>query len=172
MDSSARLFLDYSARKLQQLSGRIEDCLGRLTDEQVWARGAESENAVGNLVLHLSGNLRQWIVAGVGGRPDIRQRDAEFGARGGLSAHALAGHLSGIVREAARVIETLGPDRLAQRLTVQGYNVTLLEAVYSAVEHFSGHTGQIIYATKLLTGEDLGYYSYLKTTAAHTDEMP
>ena len=84
----------------------------------------------------------------------------------------MAGHLSGIVREAARVIETLGPDRLALRLTVQGYNVTLLEAVYSAVEHFSGHTGQIIYATKLLTGEDLGYYSYLKTTAAHTDEMP
>src|ERR1700691_5757570 len=101
MDSCDRLFLDYSARKLRQLNSRIEDCLGRLTEEQIWARGAETENAVGNLVLHLSGNVRQWIVAGVGGRPDVRQRDAEFAARGGLAAHGLAEHLRGIVEEAA-----------------------------------------------------------------------
>ena len=113
MDSCDRLFLDYSARKLRQLTGRIEDCLGRLTEEQIWARGAETENAVGNLVLHLSGNVRQWIVAAVGGRPDIRQRDAEFGARGGLAASGLAGRLRGIVDEAAGAIETLAPDRLS-----------------------------------------------------------
>ena len=170
MDSCDRLFLDYSARKLRQLTGRIEDCLGRLTEEQIWARGAETENAVGNLVLHLSGNVRQWIVAAVGGRPDIRQRDAEFGARGGLAASGLAGRLRGIVDEAARAIETLAPDRLAEPLTVQGYHVTVLEAIYSAVEHFSGHTGQIVYATKLLTGEDLGYYNHLKT--AHAEQTP
>jgi len=170
MDSCDRLFLDYSARKLRQLAGRIEDCLGRLTEEQIWARGAETENAVGNLVLHLSGNVRQWIVAAVGGRPDIRQRDAEFGARGGLTASGLAGRLRGIVDEAAGAIETLAPDRLAERLTVQGYHVTVLEAIYSAVEHFSGHTGQIVYATKLLTGEDLGYYNHLKT--AHAERTP
>jgi uncharacterized damage-inducible protein DinB len=172
MDSCDRLFLDYSARKLRQLTGRIEDCLGRLTEEQIWARGAETENAVGNLVLHLSGNVRQWIVAAVGGRPDIRQRDAEFDARGGLAAAGLAGHLRGIVEEAAGVIETLAPPRLAEPLTVQGYHVTVLEAIYSAVEHFSGHTGQIIYATKLETGEDLGYHNYLKTTAPHTGRTP
>ena len=170
MDSCDRLFLDYSARKLRQLAGRIEDCLGRLTEEQIWARGAETENAVGNLVLHLNGNVRQWIVAAVGGRPDIRQRDAEFGARGGLTASGLAGRLRGIVDEAAGAIETLAPDRLAERLTVQGYHVTVLEAIYSAVEHFSGHTGQIVYATKLLTGEDLGYYNHLKT--AHAERTP
>ena len=170
MDSCDRLFLDYSARKLRQLTGRVEDCLGRLTEEQIWARGAETENAVGNLVLHLSGNVRQWIVAAVGGRPDIRQRDAEFGARGGLTASGLAGRLRGIVDEAAGAIETLAPDRLAERLTVQGYHVTVLEAIYSAVEHFSGHTGQIVYATKLLTGEDLGYYNHLKT--AHAERTP
>ena len=170
MDSCDRLFLDYSARKLRQLTGRIEDCLGRLTEEQIWARGSETENAVGNLVLHLSGNVRQWIVAAVGGRPDIRQRDAEFGARGGLAASGLAGRLRGIVDEAAGAIETLAPDRLAEPLTVQGYHVTVLEAIYSAVEHFSGHTGQIVYATKLLTGEDLGYYNHLKT--AHAEQTP
>ena len=172
MDSCDRLFLDYSARKVRQLSGRIEDCLGRLTQEQNWARGAESENAVGNLVLHLSGNVRQWIIAAVGGRPDNRQRDSEFAAQGGLAASGLAEHLSGIVAEAAVVIETLAPERLCEQLVVQGYNVTVLEAIYSVVEHFSGHTGQIIYATKLLTGEDLGYYRHLKTTAAHAERTP
>jgi uncharacterized damage-inducible protein DinB len=172
MDSCDRIFLDYSARKLRQLTGRIEDCLGRLTEEQIWARGAETENAVGNLVLHLSGNVRQWIVAGVGGRPDIRERDAEFGARGGLAAPALAGHLRAIVDEAAGLIETLAPDRLAEPLAVQDYHVTVFEAIYHVVEHFSGHTGQIIYATKLLTGEDLGYYKHLKTVAPHGLQTP
>jgi hypothetical protein len=172
MDSCDRLFLDYSVRKLRQLSGRIEDCLGRLTEEQIWTRGAESENAVGNLVLHLSGNVRQWIVAGVGGRPDTRQRDAEFAARGELAAASLREHLGGVVEEAARVIETLAPERLCEPLVVQGYNVTVLEAIYAVVEHFSGHTGQIIYATKLFTGKDLGYYKYLKSTEAHTKQTP
>lgn len=172
MDSCESLFLDYSARKLRQLNGRIDDCLGRLSEEQIWARGAENENAVGNLVLHLSGNVRQWIVSGVGGQPDIRQRDAEFAARGGLAASGLAEHLRGIVVEAANVVEMLAPDRLREPLVVQGYHVTVLEAIYSAVEHFSGHTGQIIYATKLLTGEDLGYYRYLKTTAPHAEQTP
>jgi hypothetical protein len=172
MDSCDRLFLDYSARKLRQLNGRIEDCLGRLSPEQIWARGAENENAIGNLVLHLRGNVRQWIVGAVGGQPDIRQRDAEFAARGGVPASGLAGSLRAIVDEAAGVIGTLAPERLAEPLTVQGYHVTVLEAIYSAVEHFSGHTGQIIYATKLVTGEDLGYHRYLNTTAGHVGQTP
>ena len=172
MDSCDRQFLDYSARKLRQLSGRIEDCLGRLTEEQIWARGADSENAVGNLVLHLSGNVRQWIVAGVGRRPDIRQRDAEFSARSGLAGPGLAALLGGIVDEAAAVIEAAAPEHLCENLVVQSYHVTVLEAIYHVVDHFSGHTGQIISATKLLTGEDLGYHRHLKTTAAHAEQTP
>jgi uncharacterized protein DUF1572 len=172
MDSSDRLFLDYSARKLRQLSVRIEDCLGRLTHQQIWTRASGNENAVGNLVLHLTGNVRQWIIAGVGGQPDVRQRDAEFVARGGLAASSLAEHLRTIVAEAAGIVETLAPNRLPEPLIVQGYDVSVLEAIYAVVEHFSGHTGQIIYATKLLTGEDLGYHRYLNTTAAHTEQTP
>ena len=171
MDSSP-LFLDYSARKLRQLTGRIEECLGRLTEDQIWTRGADSENAVGNLLLHLSGNVRQWIVSGVGSRPDIRQRDAEFAARGGQPASELVAHLRGVIDEAAAVLETLPPERLTEHITVQHYHVTVLEAVYHVVEHFSGHTGQIIYATKLLTGEDLGFHRHLRTTAAHAEQTP
>src|SRR5450432_2015005 len=93
-------FLDYSAKKLRQLCSRIEACLGALNQDEVWARGGDNENAVGNLVLHLCGNVRQWIVSGVGGQSDSRDRDAEFSAQGGVSASDLAERLRGTVEEA------------------------------------------------------------------------
>src|SRR5690242_19058353 len=95
-----RIFLDFSRKKLEQLLSRIETCLARLNAEQVWARGSDNENAVGNLVLHLNGNVRQWIVSGVGGRPDVRVRAREFSARGGVETAELVERLQGTVAEA------------------------------------------------------------------------
>ena len=172
MDSCAGVFIEFSVRKLGQLSGRIQDCLSRLTEDQIWARGGESENAAGNLVLHLSGNVRQWIVSAVGGVPDIRQRDEEFAARGGVPGAELAVLLRNAVTEAGAVIAALPPERLTERIHVQGYHVTVLEAIYHVVEHFAGHTGQIIYATKLLTGKDTSYYQHLKNAGAHSEPTP
>jgi len=171
-DALQRQFLDHSADKLRQYTGRIETCLGMLNEEQVWARGGENENAVGNLVLHLCGNVRQWIVAGVGGRPDIRDRDLEFSARGGVSSAELVERLRATVEEASRVIGAVTGERMAERLVIQGYSVSVMEAIYHVVEHFSMHTGQIIFATKLLTGTDLGFYAHLRTAAAHGQKTP
>src|SRR5438034_8390070 len=92
-----RIFLEAAHKKLLQLSGRVTDCLGRLSADQIWARGAEHENAVGNLVLHLCGNVRQWIISGVGGELDTRVRDLEFTALGGASAGELAERLKATV---------------------------------------------------------------------------
>jgi len=155
-------FLSYSAEKLEELAARIRTCLEMLDDERVWARGNANENAIGNLVLHLSGNVRQWIVSGVGGAEDVRQRDSEFAAQGGLTRADLAAKLHGTVAEAAHVIRTLDPTKLPDRLVIQGYPVNKLEAIYHAVEHFSMHTGQILFATKMLTGTDLGFYRHLQ----------
>ncbi len=167
-----RQFLDHSIEKLRQYQQRIATCLGRLTEEQVWARGGDNENAVGNLVLHLSGNVRQWIVAGVGGRPDTRDRDAEFDARGGVTTPVLMERLGAAVEDAAAVMTAVTADRLAERITVQKYEVSVLEAIYHVVEHFALHTGQIIFATKMLTGEDLGFYRHLRSKAAHGEKTP
>lgn len=156
-----RDFLKFSADKLMQLSGRIADCLGRLSAEQVWTRNTDAENSVGNLVLHLCGNVGQWIGSGVGGRPDTRQRDAEFDARGDVQPAELAARLNMAVADAAGIIRNLPHARLTEKLTIQNYDVTQMEAIYHVVEHFSQHTGQIIFAAKLLTGEDLGYYKHL-----------
>ncbi len=159
-------FLKYSAEQLVTLSGRIEDCLARLSAEQVWSRNSDNQNAAGNIVLHLCGNLRQWIIGGVGGQPDVRDRDAEFAARGGLQPAELAAKLKATVSEAAEVIRALPVERLAERKTIQKvYETTLMEAIYHVVEHFAQHTGQLIFATKLLTGEDLGYYKHLSKSA-------
>jgi len=159
-------FLEYSADQLLTLSGRIQDCLGRLSAEQVWTRNSDNQNAVGNIVLHLCGNVRQWIISGVGGQPDARDRDAEFSARGGLQPAELAAKLHATVSEAAGVIRALPVERLTDRKTIQKvYDTTLMEAIYHVVEHFAQHTGQIIFATKLLTGEDLGYFKHLSKSA-------
>ena len=170
MDASG-LFLDYSARKLRQLTERIEDCLSRLNDDQIWSRGGPSENAVGNLVLHLNGNVRQWILSAIAGDADTRRRDAEFAAAGALSKDALRATLRTTVEQAVAVLDALPAHRLTGSISPQNYSVTVLEAVYHVVEHFSGHTGQIIFATKMLTGQDLGYYRHLKA-GAHSEATP
>jgi uncharacterized damage-inducible protein DinB len=165
------IFLDYSTRKLRQNVERIDKCLARLTEDQIWSREHESENAVGNLLLHLGGNLRQWIICGAGGTPDKRDRDSEFNARSGPSKAELLASLHSTVEEACQVIAPLTVEQLAATVHIQKYDVSVLEAIYHVVEHFAQHTGQIIFATKLLTGEELGFYSHLKRPA-HRETTP
>ena len=166
-----QIFLRSSARKLEQLLSRIRDCLAKLSTDEIWARGHENENAIGNLVLHLNGNVRQWIISGVGGAPDTRARDAEFAARGGIELADLRERLESTVREAIVAIGKVTPDRMTERLTIQKYEVTVMEAIFHVVEHFAQHTGQIIFVTKMLTGEDLGFYKHLRA-AVHAEKTP
>jgi uncharacterized damage-inducible protein DinB len=166
------LFLKFATGKLNQLTARIVDCIGRLSDEQIWARGNQNQNAVGNLVLHLCGNVRQWILSGVGGRPDVRDRDAEFAARGSVSGSDLAAQLQSTMAEAVAVIGNTTAERMAEQVRIQGYDVSVLEAIGHVTEHFAQHAGQIIFATKLLTGEDLGYYRHLTKAVAHGEKVP
>jgi uncharacterized damage-inducible protein DinB len=154
-------FLEYSADTMIQYADRIDVCLSKLSHEQLWLRGGENENAVGNLVLHLAGNVRQWIIASLGNQPFQRDRDSEFSARGGPAAAELSVKLRETVVEANRIISGLTARQLTAMHKVQVYEVSGMEAVYHVVEHFSHHAGQIIFATKLFTGDDLGFYRHL-----------
>jgi len=132
--TNEEVFLKFSGEKLAQLFGRIETCVGRLTPEQVWRRAADNDNAVGNLALHLAGNVRQWILCGVGGQEDRRDRDSEFAARSGED---VLSRLRPVVSAAAALIVALPPDTLTETRTIQKhYHVTVLEAIYHVVEHF------------------------------------
>lgn len=167
-----RVFTDFSARKLRQLTGRLRACAEPLTPGQLWWRAAEEQNSIGNLLLHLAGNVRQWIVSGIGGAPDIRVREREFSAREGPEAAELLAGLEAVVGEAAGVIEGLTPERLAERVNIQHYDVTVLEAVCHVVEHFSQHTGQVIVLARLATGADFGFYSHLERPGGHGETTP
>jgi uncharacterized damage-inducible protein DinB len=112
---------------------------------------------VGNLALHLSGNVRQWIISGLGGTPDRRQRDKEFAERGPLPRRQVLARLEKTVSEACRVLKRLGPRHLDSAYFIQGFRVTGFEAISHVTEHFAYHTGQIIFATKLLRRADLGF---------------
>jgi uncharacterized damage-inducible protein DinB len=145
----ARAFLDQSRRYLaREYPTKIQRCLDVLPAEALWRRDDASENSIGNLLLHLSGNIRQWIVSGVGGAPDARQRSEEFEAREGRAAPELVGALLDTVREADAVLASLDERSLGEHRQIQGRDVNVLDAVYHVVEHFSMHTGQIILLTK------------------------
>jgi hypothetical protein len=151
----AALFLEHSCRKLETMTGHLGVCLSRLTDAQIWERHGAHENAVGNLVLHLCGNMRQWAIAGVGGEVDVRERNAEFSADGGMGAEELMGRFALTVAEARVVIAGLPAERLLDRINPQNGDVSVLDAVYQVVGHVQQHVGQIILLTKQMTRQDL-----------------
>jgi uncharacterized damage-inducible protein DinB len=165
-------FLSFSADKLTQLLERIDTCVRKLSGEQVWAKTSGQQNSVGNLLLHLNGNVRQWILHAVAGQPDLRDRDSEFAALNGPRAPELLARLRATVEEAIAWLRAVPSERLLERVQVQGYDRTVLAAIYHVVEHFAGHTFQIIYATKLLTGEDLGFYAHLSGASGRKDPLP
>ncbi|MDA1312217.1 MAG: DUF1572 family protein [Acidobacteria bacterium] len=157
----AHEFLRISRHQLRERLRRIELCVAKLDDGQLWTRSHETENAVGNLILHLAGNIRQWIVSGVGGAPDRRNRDAEFAQREPLTREQAMSALRDAIADADAVLASLSEEDLLVKRKIQVFDLTLLHAIYHCIEHLAEHSGQIVWATKRMTGEDLRIYAYL-----------
>jgi len=130
---------------------KIERCLEKLTDEQIWWRSNPETNSIGNLLLHISGNARQWIVCGLGGETDKRVRSAEFNERRIITRDELLFQLRATVVEVDKVLRGFEPARLLDEYRIQGTEVTALAAIFHVTEHFSMHAGQVLYITKLLS---------------------
>ena len=160
MNAFAENFISQSRKLLSaEYLPKIGRCLDILPATDLWWKPNANSNSAGNLLLHLSGNVRQWLVAGVGRVPDTRQRHKEFEPALEQDAATLLAALRTTVAEADAVLYGLMPAELADTRIIQGLNVTVLEAVYHVVEHFSTHVGQLIYITKMRTGRDLRFYS-------------
>jgi hypothetical protein len=158
-------FLEFSRRTLlEQYWPRLRECVASLRDEQVWWRPNDASNSIGNLMLHLNGNVRQWLVSSFKRLEDKRDRPAEFRERQVIPASALVEKLGTTLHEASGVLEALTAADLLATYQIQGYTVTGLHAVYHVVEHFGLHYGQILYITKLVRGQDLGFYRELDRT--------
>jgi hypothetical protein len=143
---------------------RMKACVEPLTVEQVWWRPNEASNTIGNLLLHLNGNITQWLVDSFDRNEDRRDRPAEFAADRGLTAAELLQRLGATLDKAAKVLDRLTTEELLAPYEIQGYKVRGLDAVYQVVEHFAQHYGQVAYITKSLLGKDLGFYRDLTKT--------
>ena len=156
MDEVSRVFITKSRSLLaSDYVPKIEQCLDRLSIDDIWWRPNESSNSIGNLILHLCGNVTMWVIGGVGALPFQRDRQREFDERTQVAASELRRRLTGVMRQADEVLGSVDGAALLSRRTIQGYDVTVLEAIYHVVEHFGMHTGQIILLAKARTGENL-----------------
>jgi hypothetical protein len=131
---------------------KIEHCLAQLSDADLWWRQDPLHNSIQNIILHLCGNLRQWIVHGIGGEPDVRNRPAEFADRTSRPRAELLTMLQEVVAHCDRVLATCPPERLLERQRIQGFEMTVLAALFETVSHFVGHQHQIVYITRLRLG--------------------
>jgi uncharacterized damage-inducible protein DinB len=137
---------------------RIRKCVLELSDEEIWSRPNPESNSVGNLILHLAGNVGQYVLSGLGGAADLRERPKEFSERGPVPRAELLGRLERTMEAAARVIDGLDSGNLLQKRVVQGFEYDGLGILIHVVEHFSYHTGQIACIVKARKGIDLGFY--------------
>jgi len=149
----SQTFLNESRRYLRdEYAASIDRAVSALTDEQIWWRPNEDSNSIGNLILHLAGNVRQWIVAEVGRQPNERNRQKEFDERRKIPKHELLARLTTVLAEADAVLANLREDELKEERRIQGSDTTVMEAIYHVVEHFSMHTGQIQWIAKSQPG--------------------
>ncbi len=160
--NTAKLFLEFSRNKLlEQYWPRLRTCVESLTDDQISWRPNNSSNSIANLILHLNGNVGQWLIASFKRLEDTRDRPAEFSQRGVVSGTGLLAQLGSTMTEASEVLSRLTEAELLAPFEIQGYHVSGLDAVYQVVEHFGLHYGQILYIAKMIQSKDLGFYRHL-----------
>lgn len=146
-------FLTEGRERLSKHMAKIRHCLEQLDEQQVWWRPHASMNSIANILLHLCGNLQQWIVAGVGGEPDIRRRPQEFSERGPISKAELSRRLDQVAGRVDAVLAATPEAELLRPRRIQGFDETGLSAIYDSLAHLNGHTQEIIYITRLQLGE-------------------
>jgi hypothetical protein len=148
-----REFLAQAIKELDDSFQKVRHCFDQLDESDMWWGPEAHINSVGTLILHVCGNLRQWIVSGVGGAADLRNRPREFAERGTHTKEQLLDMLDAMLREVREILQGLPPNRLLERRRIQGFDETVLSAIYNSVSHFKGHTMQILLITRMRRGE-------------------
>ena len=159
MTDLAQRFIDQSRFYLQtEYRTKLRAAVEALPADALWWRPHDESNSVGNLLMHLTGNVRQWIVAGVGGAADTRDRAAEFAAKAGPGGAELLAVLERTLDEVDAVLARLSAADLESMRTIQGREITVFEAIYHVVEHFSLHLGQIVLVVKMHAPGTVQFY--------------
>ncbi|MFK7935600.1 MAG: DinB family protein [Saprospiraceae bacterium] len=138
---------------------RLNKCLDDLTLDEIWHKPNAHSNSIGNLVLHLCGNVSQWVLAGIGGQTDTRERQWEFDSDERLTKVELKEKVAQVMEQVELVLQQISPADLLEKRAVQCYEETPLSILIHVVEHFSYHVGQMTYVVKLWKDQDMGYYA-------------
>lgn len=158
MEKIKKEFIKDCIRHLNEYTKRVKTCLDLLSEEQVWQKPNDASNSIANLMLHLCGNMTQYVLSSLGGKADSRERDKEFSVKGGLSKEQLFEKLSAVVNSVIEEIQLHDEASLLKTRMVQGFEKNGIAIILHITEHYSYHTGQIALLTKLMTNEDLGFY--------------
>lgn len=138
---------------------RLHQCLDECDPDLLWFRPNENTNSIGNLVIHLEGNVRQWVLHGVAGQEDRRNRHEEFDANRRILKDELNVRLKKLKEEVVAVVNAVSEEQLLEHRSIQGFETSVLGVLFHVAEHFSYHLGQITYLVKSVKNKDLGYYS-------------
>lgn len=169
MSDLSKEFISQSLFRFHESTPRVIKCLEQLSEEQIWQRPNQASNSVGNLVLHLRGNITQYIISSLGHQPDVRKRDEEFSITGGINRAELKALMLSTADQAAQIISECPERELMRRRMVQGFEMSGIGIIIHVVEHYSYHTGQVSYITKHLLDIDLGYYADLDLNIKNQD---
>ncbi len=161
-------FITQSIFRMDESTHRIQLCLETLPEAAVWQRPNASSNSIGNLILHLCGNIRQYAISSLSGAEDTRVRDAEFAAQAGPGKLELLQRLTSTVEEAKTCIRNMTAAELLRLRYVQGYHLSGMGIIIHVTEHYSYHTGQIAFWIKCLQDRDLGFYAGVDLNAKNT----
>jgi uncharacterized damage-inducible protein DinB len=157
--SVAAEFISQAVFRMQENTPRIEKCLQLLSEEDVWKKPNETGNSIGNLILHLCGNITQYIISSLGNKEDNRIRDEEFSMKGGYTKEQLFKKLTATIENTVHIMQILDDGELMRIRSVQGFQLSAIGSILHVAEHYSYHTGQIAVITKLITNKDLGFYA-------------
>jgi uncharacterized damage-inducible protein DinB len=152
-------FVSQAIHRIDENTPKIASCLQELEESEIWKRPNQHSNSIGNIILHLCGNIRQYDISSLGKSKDVRERDKEFSADGGYSGSELMKKLTSTLDEAKNIIQNITGEELLRKRNVQGYTHSGIGIIMHVTEHYSYHTGQIIFWTKLLRDKDLGFYA-------------
>lgn len=158
-------FVHNACYRMDESLRMIKICLDKLSEDVIWQKPNESSNSIGNLILHLCGNITQYGIASLKGLKDGRNRDEEFSAKSGYGKQELFDQISRTVQEAKNTFEGMRTEELLRKRSVQGFEFSGIGNIVHVVEHLSYHTGQIALWTKILNNKDLGFYDGVNLNA-------
>lgn len=152
-------FVEQSIYRIEENTGRIIKCFGEIEEKEIWEFPNDHSNSIGNLILHLCGNIRQYAISALGEIEDTRERNKEFSTKTGPAKAELLNELTNTVAEAISIIENIDENRLTKVYSVQGFNLSGIGIIIHVTEHYSYHTGQIAFWIKQIKNKDLGFYA-------------